>query len=118
MVILSSPTGFFEILIFASAIVAFVLAVRFFVDSRKRLEELFPGIVNPGKLLPFDIDRSGFLIPKTVNKAAANKPSYQPANNSSDSTKDEIRDLRTQFQQQQQELSKALEQISLLGQRE
>lgn len=122
MVLLFTPTGFLEIAIFVFAILAFALAVRFFVDSRKRLEALFPDMMRQRKLLPFGIDRSGFLIPKTAGRATdiASRVAFQPAATStaSDSTKAEMKVLRTQLQQQQQELSKALQQIALLGQRD
>ena len=121
MVILFSPTGFLEIAIFFLAIIAFALAVRFFVDSRKRLQEAFPGLIGGGscKALPFDVDRSGFILPKSAGKPAekSRRVFPQPVAASSDATKDEIKALRTQIQRQQQELSKALEQISLVSQR-
>lgn len=121
MVLLFTPTGFLEIAIFLLAIIAFVLAVRFFVDSRKRLQEAFPGLIGGGacKALPFDVDRSGFILPKSAGKPAekSRRVFQQPASASSEATKDEIKALRTQVQRQQQELSKALEQISLVSQR-
>lgn len=118
MVLLSSPTDFLEIAIFSFAVAAFVLAVRFFVDSRKLLQELFPGLSRPGKLLPFAFDRSGFLLPKTVTRQKERAPGsyFRPTEkNSSDTTKDEIRELRLQLQQQQQELAKALQKMSAFG---
>jgi chromosome segregation ATPase len=121
MVLLFTPTGFLEITFFLLAIVVFVMAVRFFMDSRKRLEALFPGLMGSGKLLPFGIDRSGFLIPKTIDKTTpgSSRPSYQPAapRSADNTTREEIKALRTQVQQQQQELSKALQQIALVSQR-
>lgn len=118
MVLLSSSIGFLEIIIFLLAVLAFTMAVRFFMDSRKRLEELFPGTINPGKLLPFSIDRSGFLIPKTpVSKKeiTASPISVPQVKSSTDDTKQEIKALSLQLQQQQQSLTKALEQIALLN---
>lgn len=118
MVLLSSPTDFLEITIFLFAVAAFVLAIRFFVDSRKLLQELFPGITQPGKHLPFAFDRSGFVIPKTVRKQQepTTKPfAPSPQKKNADSTKNEIRELRRQLQQQQQELTKALQKMAAFG---
>ena len=120
MVLLFSPTGLLEIAVFVLAILAFVLAIRFFVDSRKRLEALFPDIVGQRKLLPFGMDRSGFLIPKNAphrNIESNSRVLFKPAASSpaSDGSKDEIKALRAQVQQQQQELSKALQQMAHFG---
>ncbi|WP_121353405.1 hypothetical protein [Flavisolibacter nicotianae] len=120
MLLLFLPTGYIEIAFFVLAIVVFVFAVRFFIESRKRLEESFPGLFQPSKVLPFGIDRSGFLIPKTVEKTApgTGRVFSRPAPATpSDSTKQEIKALRNQLQQQQQELSRALEQMALVSQR-
>ena len=118
MRLLFSPTNVLEILAFLLAIAAFIVAFRFFVDSRKRIESLFPGLLGSRKLLPFGIDRSGFVIPKTINKSfEQSKPRIQPAAAaSSDDTKKEIKALRQQLQQQQQELAKALQQIAQVSQ--
>lgn len=120
MLLLFLPTGYIEIAFFTLAIVVFVFAVRFFIESRKRLEESFPGLFRPSKVLPFGIDRSGFLIPKTVERSApaASRLLSRPAPATpSDNTKQEIKALRNQLQQQQQELSRALEQMALVSQR-
>jgi chromosome segregation ATPase len=117
MVLLFSPTNFLEILAFLLALAGFVLALRFFVDSRRRIEALFPGLLGSRKVLPFDIDRNGFVIPRAINRPfGSNKPLHQPAaSSSSDNTKEEIKALRQQLQQQQQELAKALQKISLVN---
>lgn len=120
MLIFTLPSGLLEITIFAFAVVAFVLAVRFFMDSRKRLEELYPGTVNPRKLLPFGFDRSGFLIPKSgapKEKPAAKVFFRATETTSPDSTKSEIRELRQQVKQQQQELERALQKMTHIGQK-
>ena len=119
MVLLFTPTSFLEITIFLIAVVAFVLAVRFFMDSRRRLEELFPGILSSRKLLPFGLDRNGFLIPKNSSRKsdAENRLLYkstaQPS--ASGENKNEIQELRQQLRVQQQELTKALDRMSGLG---
>ncbi|MDQ3278924.1 MAG: hypothetical protein M3Q06_11400 [Bacteroidota bacterium] len=119
MLIFTLPSALLEITIFGFAVIAFVFAIRFFMDSRKRLAELFPGTANTRKLLPFGFDRSGFLIPK------AQEPAVKPAakvlfktsgSASSDNTKDEMRELRQQVQRQQQELEKALQKMAHIGQ--
>lgn len=120
MLIFTLPSGLLEITIFGFAVVAFVLAVRFFMDSRKRLEELYPGTVNPRKLLPFGFDRSGFVIPKSgapKEKPAAKLFFRSAETTSPDSTKGEIRELRQQVKQQQQELERALHKMAHLGQK-
>lgn len=118
MLLLFSPTGYLEIAFFLLAVIVFMLAVRFFVSSRRHLEEVFPGLLGSSKLLPFRFDRSGFLIPKPVSQPErkASQPRYQ-ASVTNDGTKEEIKSLRVQLQQQQQELSKALEQISQVSHR-
>ena len=118
MRLLFLPGGILEIAIFLLAIIAFGLAVRFFINSRKRLQEMFPGIAGPRKGLSIGFDRSGFLIPKTVDKKTGTSVSSftAPAKGGDDNTKQEIRELRRQFQQQQLELAKALEKIAYIGQ--
>ena len=119
MLLFTLPSGLLEITIFGFAVVAFVLAVRFFMDSRKRLEEQFPGTVNARKLLPFGFDRSGFLIPKGQSPKV--KPITSVFFRSSeaatpDSTKSEIRELRQQVKQQQHELERALQKMAHISQ--
>jgi chromosome segregation ATPase len=117
MVLLFSPTTFLEITAFVLASVALVLAVRFFVDSRKRIDALFPGLIGTRKLLPFGIDRNGFVIPKNTHSAFENqKVSSRPPLPTSNRTTEEINTLRLQLQQQQKELEKALEKISFANQ--
>jgi chromosome segregation ATPase len=119
MLIFTLPSGILEITIFGFAVVAFIMAVRFFMDSRRRLAELFPGTVNARKLLPFGFDRSGFLIPKTEapkEKPAARVFFRSSETTSPDSTKGEIRELRQQVKLQQQELERALQKMTQIGQ--
>lgn len=114
MVTLFIPSGLFEIAVFGLAIIAFALAVRFFMDSRKRLQELFPDIIGPRKLMPFGFDRNGFVIPKTIDKKqeSIHRPVDFSGAAPTNQTQKEIKDLRSQLQQQQQELTRALEKIS------
>jgi hypothetical protein len=119
MIILFLLTSFLELTIFLFAAITFVLAVRFFMSSRRRLLEEFPGIPGQRKLTGFGFDRSGFLIPKNQDKPTGTFPHYHaPASDTRKPApaKDEIRDLRRQLQQQQQELSKAMEKISGISQ--
>lgn len=53
MILLFSPTVFFGVFIFLLAATAFVLAVRFFMASRKRLNEAFPNLISSYKFRPF-----------------------------------------------------------------
>jgi chromosome segregation ATPase len=119
MVILTSLPGLFETGIFLLAVAAFAMAFRFFVNSRRRLHEAFPGIVAPAKQFNIGLDRSGFLIPqKTAKKTKPLAPAGLPPvrTSASDNTKEDIRDLKSQLKQQQQELARAMQQISLLSQ--
>jgi DNA repair exonuclease SbcCD ATPase subunit len=119
MVTLSSPIGFLEIVVFLAAVAAFGMAVRFFLHSRKSLQQSFPGIFTSHKLLPFGFDRNGFVIPKAPGnsfKTELNGVSLRSRSAAVDSTKEDVKQLRLQLQQQQQELEKALEKISLIGQ--
>lgn len=116
MVILSVIGGFLEIAVFLLAVLAFAWAVRFFMDSRKRLNELFPGLLSPGKVIPVGIDRNGFLVPKRVAKTIGTTGSAAflvPKKKAADHTNGAIHELRLQLQQQQQELTKALQKIAL-----
>lgn len=71
MILLSTQAVFLEISAFLVAVVAFIFAVRFFVASRKRLGELFPDMFRTKQLLPFGVDRNGFLLPKQTKKKPA-----------------------------------------------
>jgi chromosome segregation ATPase len=122
MLIFTLPSALLEITIFGFAVVAFFMAVRFFMASRKRLEELFPGTVTTRKLLPFGFDRSGFLIPKTPMAPPVNPPAKVffktsgSASTTPDHTRDEIRELRQQVKLQQAELERALQKMAHIGQ--
>lgn len=121
MLLLFTPTGFFAFFVFLAAVAAFVLAIRFFVDSRRRLGELFPDLVSSRKLLPSGIDRPGFLLPeKTKRKTACIAASFQKPSRSieSEATKREIKNLRCQLQQQQLQLNEALKRLAPAGQRD
>lgn len=96
------------------AVIAFVLAIRFFQNSRRRLQELFPDIAKSRRLLPFTVDRNGFLLPnKTYKKAktVTSPAGRTEANAQPGATKEELSFLRSQLQQQQQQLEKALAQF-------
>jgi chromosome segregation ATPase len=118
MAIFSSPTGFLEVLFFLCAVAAFVAAVRFFMDSRRRLNEAFPGLSGTRRLLSIGIDRNGFLVPKD-NKHSRSETRYTtPLSTipSSDKTREELADLRRQLQQQKTELAQVLQTLSAGGQ--
>lgn len=109
MILLFTPITFIEATIFFLALIAFVLAIRFFQNTRRRLQELFPDTVRPNKL-PFSIDRNGFILPNKGRKKSAT--ALQP-----DATKEELKMLRLQLQQQQQQLEKALAQFQAFSQK-
>lgn len=108
--------GFLEIAVFSLAIIAFVWAVRFFMASRKRLNELFPDLLSPLKFLSFGIDRNGFLVPKRAEKkfrVPASSPVYFPEKAPPGNPNKAIHELRLQLQQQQQDLTIALQKMVL-----
>lgn len=116
MVLFSFVDGFLEVAVFLLAIIAFVWAIRFFMDSRKLLNELFPGLTSPLKVLSFGIDRNGFLVPKRAEKksrTAGNAPVYLPQKAPPGNTNKAIDELRLQLQQQQQDLTIALQKMAL-----
>lgn len=115
MFTLSIIGGFFEITVFLLAVVAFVWAIRFFMDSRKRLNELFPGLLGTGKAIPVGIDRNGFLVPKrlTATNGTAGPAVLVQKKKVSGNADEAIRELRQQLQQQQQELSTAIRKMAL-----
>lgn len=119
MTLLFSFSGFLEIAVFLVAVAAFITAVRFFMDSRKRLEEAFPGILGRRRMLSFGFDRNGFLIPLNTRKKpmpGQQQPALRQNSQHPDSTKEELKQLRQQLQQQQQELQKALAKMASYSQ--
>ncbi len=117
MAIISSPAGFLEILIFLCAVAAFVAAVRFFNDSRRRLNEAFPALRSTRRLFSFDFDRSGFLVP-AANEETKRPPRYttplpSPAFNQ---PTDELAELRRQLQHQQRDLTQVWQALTAGGQ--
>jgi chromosome segregation ATPase len=109
MHLLALPFTFLEIAVFIIAVIAFILAVRFFIASQKNLENLLPNSKKRRKSsIGISIDRDGFIVPteKQIKKAYAEKEQHHD-----DDTRQEIKELRDMLQLQQLELTRALRQI-------
>lgn len=114
MHLLATSLTFLEIAIFSLAVVAFLLAVRFFIASQKRLENLLPQTKKKKTHFPVGLDRDGFIVP--ARKDLAKKPAsktYQSFEDD-DETRTELKELRGMLQLQQLELSRAINQITEL----
>lgn len=114
MILLFSPTGFIiEAIAFFLTVVVFVLALRFFRDSRRRLNEAFPGLAKSRLRLPFRIDRDGFLLPKknTTKEQRLEMPVYKTTGRQPNANGEEIKNLYLQLQR----LEKALEDLQFSG---
>jgi len=95
MILLSTQAVIFEFSAFLVAFLAFVFAVRFFVASRKRLGELFPDMFRAKQLLPFGVDRNGFLLPKQAKgKTVDPVPSFQRLHARPNTLKSESKGMR------------------------
>jgi chromosome segregation ATPase len=112
MYLLATPFTFIEIAVFAVAVVAFLLAVRFFIASQKRLENLFPDRRKKESHFSIGIDRDGFLVPTGKQSKKALPEKEEKANTE---TREEMRELRNMLQLQQLELTRALRQIESLN---
>lgn len=107
---LAIPFTFLEIAVFTVAVVAFVLAVRFFIASQRNLQELLPDSKKK-KSFGVKIDRDGFIVPtgRQTRKAA---PAIAE---NTEETKQEIKELRGMLQLQQLELTRVLRQIEAIN---
>ncbi|MDQ6609426.1 MAG: hypothetical protein M3Y85_06370 [Bacteroidota bacterium] len=115
MYLLAISLTFLEIAIFSLAVFAFLLAIRFFIASQKRLQHLLPQTKKTKSNFPVGVDRDGFIVPagKELAKRAAAR-SYQSFVEE-DETKNELKELRGMLQLQQLELSRAIDQISKIN---
>ena len=111
MYLLAIPFTFLEIAIFLIAVIAFLLAIRFFIASQKNLENLLPEKRKKSSL-GFGIDRDGFIVPTAKERLSK---SAQKMLENNEETKQEIKELRDMLQLQQLELSRALRQIETLN---
>jgi len=107
MHLLATPFPFIEIAVFTIALIAFLLTVRFFVASQKRLENLLPDTKRK-KIYNIGIDRDGFIVPATKH----DKKTVKQSTESDAETKHELRELRGMLQLQQLELSRAVNKIA------
>ncbi|HVF95872.1 MAG TPA: hypothetical protein VM871_01040 [Flavisolibacter sp.] len=112
MYLLVSSLIFLEIALFSSALVALILAVRFFIASQKKLEPLLPNRKKKSAGFGIGIDRDGFLVPTTKQLKAALPEREQKVN---EETKHELKELRDMLQLQQLELDRAVRQIEMLN---
>lgn len=110
MHLLAITFTFLELAIFLIAVVAFLLAVRFFIASQKRLENLLPERKAKQPNFGVGIDRDGFLVPTRTDP----RSSAARENRNNEETKHEIKELRDMLQLQQLELTRALRQIESL----
>lgn len=117
MATVSSLAGILEIFVFLLAVAAFIAAVRFFVASRKRLNETFPGLAGSRRLFSSGFDRDGFWIPRTNSARTAQpaKVGTTVGHTTADPNRDEINLLRRQLQQQQEELKAIVQTVSRMG---
>jgi len=108
MHLLAITVTYVEIAIFSIAVIAFLLAVRFFIASQRNLENLLP---NKKKKSSFGIgiDRDGFIVP---NNRQNRTETYEQHNR--EETKQEIKELRDMMQLQQLELTRALREIEAI----
>lgn len=114
MQLLATPFTFLEIAVFLLAVLAFLLAVRFFIASQKRLESLLPQTKKKKTRFSMGFDRDGFIVP--AGKEPLKKPSAKAYQSfaGDDETKSEIKELRGMLQLQQLELTRAINQITAI----
>lgn len=109
MYLLAAPFPYLEIAAFVIAVIAFLLTVRFFIVSQKKLEGLLPEKSKKSFSPRIEIDREGFLVPVWSRKTAAVKERKADAE-----TKQEIKVLRNVIRLQQLELTRVRQQMELL----
>lgn len=110
MHLLVTPFTFFEVAVFLLALAALLLAVRFFIASQRKFENLLPDRKAKRAHFGVGIDRDGFLVPTRPARMPAEK---QASGN--EETKQEIKELRDMLQLQQLELTRALRQFESLS---
>ena len=103
---------FLEIAIFLIAVLAFVLAIRFFIASQKNLQHLLPATRTKNSLFGLGVDRDGFIVPATKERLSKTAQKILETN---EQTKQEIKELRDTLQLQQLELTRALRQIETIN---
>lgn len=108
MYLLDTPFTFFEIAIFSIALIAFLMTVRFFMASQKRLEHLLPQTDRKKKRTGLGLDRDGFIVPTGVTHS---RRAVTHSLQDGEETKSEIKELRGMLQLQQLELTRAIRQI-------
>lgn len=118
MFLLTTTSAFLEIAIFLLAVLTFVLAIRFFIESQRKLAELLPASFAARTKLKFWFDRSGFVVPNFSSTPPSFKKFFRPAPVAKGDTdvqnRLEIEELKHMLRQQQEELSKAVKEIQNL----
>lgn len=114
MYLLVLSTTLIEIAIFSIALFAFLLTVRFFILSQRRMEGLLPESGRKKKRLPVEIDRDGFIVPTSTPENYAKAVSKNIVYEADEETKSEIKELRGLLQLQQLELTRAISKIENL----
>jgi len=112
MHLLAISFTFLEIAIFLIAVLAFVLAVRFFIASQKNLQQLLPATRTKNSLFGLGVDRDGFIVPASKERLSKTAQKILETN---EQTKQEIKELRDTLQLQQLELTRALRQIETIN---
>jgi methyl-accepting chemotaxis protein len=117
MHILALPINFFEIVIFSLAVLAFILAVRFFIQSQKRLEEIFPQPKRKKRRFRLWLDRDGFIVPAIASeqKSAPSENFTYKVLERDEETKEEIKELKAMLISQQLELTRAIRQMDTIN---
>ena len=112
MHLLATPFTIWEIAIFLIAVIAFLLAIRFFIAYQRNLQHLLPEERRKKSRIGYGVDRDGFIVPATKEKMSK---SAQKMLEKNEETKQEIKELRDMLQLQQLELTRALRQIETLN---
>lgn len=111
------PINFFEIVIFCVALLAFILTVRFFIQSQKRLAELFPQPKKKKRRFKLWFDRDGFIVPvsTTEQKSMPSESFAYKILEREEENKEEIRVLKAMLHSQQLELTRAIKQMNTIN---
>jgi chromosome segregation ATPase len=111
MYLLATTFTFLEVAVFSVAVIAFLMAVRFFIASQKKLESLFPERKRREPHFGIGIDRDGFLVPAGHQP----KKGVYEKEKADTETRQEMKELRSMLQLQQLELTRAVRQIESLN---
>ncbi|HVK98035.1 MAG TPA: hypothetical protein VM368_09460 [Flavisolibacter sp.] len=114
MIFLVTQLTILGVAIFILAAFALIISVRFFLESRKSLEQIYP----IKKVAYSHNSRKVLEKVSSINRSHSNSATAFVSNQmhiDSSSDSEELSDLRNMIMQQQQQLTKALGQIDALG---